>query len=245
MTPDPIAVAGLRSRDGHTALEDITLNLRQGEILGLAGPSEAGKTTLIKSILRLVTPSAGSVHLFGQPHEEPGSRARLAYLPEQFQPPSHLCGHDFVRLSLAFHRCRVRRSVVCALAEDLDLDPAALRKPIRSYAKGMAQKLGVLATLLTDRPLLILDQPMSGLDPRGRTLLKQQIAGARERGHAVLMSSHILADHEGLCDRIAVLRTGRIAYLGSPGSLKDSQGAPTLETALLTAIEDPRRSAGA
>jgi ABC-2 type transport system ATP-binding protein len=241
--PPAIAIAGLCSRyGGSDALQDITFDVRQGEILGLIGLQGAGKSTLLKSILMLVVPTAGSVHLFGQPHDQPGSRAQLAYLPEKFQPPSHLAGHDFVRLSLAFYGQRVRRAAVCGLAEELDLDPAALRRPIRSYAKGMAQKLGVLATLLTDRPLLILDEPMSGLDPKARALLKRQLGAARTRGRTILMSSPILADHDQLCDRVAILHQGRLGYVGSPAGLKESQGAPTLEAAFRAAIERPTAS---
>jgi ABC-2 type transport system ATP-binding protein len=244
--PDAIEIAGLCSRYGRTeVLEDIALSVRQGEILGLVGLNGAGKTTLLKSILMLVTPAAGSVHLFGHAHDQPGGRGRLAYLPEKFQPPSHLSGHDFVRLSLAFHRHRVRRAVVCGLAEELDLDPAALRRPIRSYAKGMTQKLGIVATLLTDRPLLVLDEPMSGLDPKARVLLKRQLAGARAHGRTILMSSHMLADHEDLCDRVAILHQGRLGYVGTAAGLKESQGASTLETAFLAAIERSRPAVGA
>ena len=237
--------ASAAATSGTDVLADITLSVRQGEILGLVGLDGAGKSTLLKSIMMLVVPTAGTVHLFGEPHDRPGSRAQLAYLPEKFQPPSHLPGHDFVRLSLAFYRRRVRRAVVCGLAEELDLDPAALRRPIRSYSKGMAQKLGIIATLLTDRPLLILDEPMSGLDPKARILLKRQLAAARGRGRTILMSSHILADHDELCDRVAVLHQGRLGYVGSPAGLKESQGAPTLEMAFLAAIERPLSAASA
>jgi ABC-type multidrug transport system ATPase subunit len=239
--PGAIEVAGLYARyEQIDVLEDITLEVHEGEILGLIGLNGAGKTTLLKAILMLIAPVAGSVLLFGQPHDQPSSRARLAYLPEKFQPPSHLCGHDFVRLSLAFYGERVSRAVTCALAEEIDLDPAALRRPIRSYSKGMAQKLGVLATLLTGRPLLILDEPMSGLDPKARVLLKRQLAAARARGRTIFMSSPILADHDGLCDRVAVMHRGRLGYVGSPAGLKESQGAATLETAFLASIEPTR-----
>lgn len=233
-----IEIAGLCARYGRDeVLKDIALQVHEGEILGLMGLNGAGKTTLLKAILMLVVPAAGTVLLFGQPHDQPSSRSRLAYLPERFQPPSHLCGHDFVRLSLAFHRERVSRAVSCALAEELGLDPAALRRPIRGYAKGMAQKLGVLVTLLTARPLLILDEPMSGLDPKARSLLKRQLAAARARGRTILMSSHVLADHDELCDRVAVIHQGQLGYVGSPAGLKESEGAPTLEMAFLAAIE--------
>ena len=116
----------------------------------------------------------------------------------------------------------------------------ALTRPIRGYSKGMVQKLGLLATLLTDRPLLILDEPMSGLDPKARIRLKQQLADYRSRGRTIFMSSHILADHDELCDRVAVLHQGRLGYVGSPAGLKERQGAATLETAFLAEIEGPQ-----
>jgi ABC-2 type transport system ATP-binding protein len=244
--PPAIAIEGLCARYGRTqVLHGITLTVQPGETLGLMGLNGAGKTTLLKSILMLVTPFAGTVRLFGEAHEAPSSRARLAYLPERFQPPGHLTGQDFVRLSLAFYQLKASRNATALLAEELDLDPLALTRPIRNYSKGMAQKLGLLATLLTDRPLLVLDEPMSGLDPKARIRLKRQLGAYRARGRTIFMSSHILADHDELCDRVAVLHQGRLGYVGSPAGLKESQGAPTLETAFLAAIERPRSAASA
>ena len=241
LAPAPaIRIEGLATRYGATqVLTEVTLSVRAGEALGLIGVSGAGKTTLLKSILLLVTPSAGKIRLFGDCHRDPGSRAQLAYLPERFQPPGHLSGHDFVRLTLAFHRRQVSRAAASLLAEELELEPLALTRPIRSYSKGMAQKLGLLATLLTDRPLLILDEPMSGLDPKARLCLKRQLAADRARGRTILMSSHILADHDELCDRVAVLHQGRLGYVGSPAGLKQRQGAATLQAAFLAEIEGP------
>jgi ABC-2 type transport system ATP-binding protein len=245
--PPAIDIQGLAARYGRTpVLHDITLTLRQGETLGLIGLNGAGKTTLLKAILMLMAPAAGSVRLFGEPHEAPGSRARLAYLPERFQPPGHLTGHDFVRLSLAFYQLPVDTAVTAARAAALDLEPAALSRPIRSYSKGMAQKLGLLATLLTERPLLILDEAMSGLDPKARIGLKRELAAGRTRGQTILMSSHDLADQDELCDRVAVLHQGRLGLVGAPADLKQRAQAPTLETAFLAAIEaEPTRAAGA
>ena len=94
------------------------------------------------------------MRLFGEAHQRPGARSRLAYLPERFQPPGHLSGHEFVRLTLAFHGCQRAAPASLRCAEELELDPSALARPIRSYAKGMAQKLGLLAMLATDLPLL-------------------------------------------------------------------------------------------
>jgi ABC-2 type transport system ATP-binding protein len=238
---DAVEVEGLGTRYGPTpVLADVTLAIRQGETVGLIGLNGAGKTTLLKSILMLVAPHAGTVRLFGEPHHLPSSRARLAFLPEEFQPPGHLFGYDFVGMTLAFYRTRSRRAATCAMAEGLDLDPQALDRRIRTYSKGMAQKLGLLATLLTDLPLLILDEPMSGLDPKARILLKQQLSGYRRRGRTIFLSSHILADHDELCDRVAVLHRGRLGYVGSPHDLKNRQRTATLESAFLAEIEGPQ-----
>ena len=106
-TAHPVEIEGLRTHCGEAAiLEDITLTLRAGEIFGLLGPRGAGKTSLLKAVLRLIEPVAGTVRLFGEAHDRPSARSRLAYLPERFQPPTHLSGRDFVRLTLAFHGCR-------------------------------------------------------------------------------------------------------------------------------------------
>ena len=219
---------------GALMLEDITLTVRRQEIFGLLGPSGAGKTSLLKSILLLESAHAGSIRLFGEPHDAASARSRLAYLPQSFQPPGHLTGRDFVRLTLAFYGGQAKRARIAAQAERLELDPSVLRRPVKAYAKGMVQKLGLLALFLTDVPLLLLDEPMSGLDPATRILCKQELATDRARGRTILVSAHIPADHEQLCDRIAILHQGRLGYVGTPAELLARTGAPTLASASLT-----------
>ena len=198
-----IEIDRLRTGRGEAVVcDDITLTVARDETFGLLGLNGAGKTSLLRSILMLPTPQAGAVRLFGEPHHLARARARLAYLPERFQPPGHLSGYDFVRLTLAFHGRRARRAQTAALAEQLELEPDALPRPIREYPKGAAQKLALLALLLTDRPLLVLDEPMSGLDPKARLLVKRHLAAYRARGRAILLSSPIAADHEQLCDAL-------------------------------------------
>lgn len=237
----PLEIERLWTGYGQTpVLQDITLTVHADEIFGVLGLNGAGKTSLFKAIMLLVEPEAGTVRLFGEPHRCLSARSRLAYLPERFQPPGHLSGHDYLRLTLAFHGCRLSRARIAMTAEELGLDPIALDRPINCYAKSMAQKLGVLATLLTDLPVLVLDEPLSGLAPEARRLLKQQLAACRARGRTVLLSSAIASDHEQLCDRIAILHRGRLAYVGAPAQLQARHGAPTLETAFRAAIEAPR-----
>ncbi len=234
---EALAVNGLTTRYGkQVVFEDVSLSVAPGEIVGLIGLNGVGKTTLIKSILTLVKPSAGTVRIFERDHQDPFSRASLAYLPEKFQPPSLLTGTEFIRFSLSYYGLRFDRATARAMAERLELD-TALDKRIGVYSKGMGQKLGLLATFMTDLPLLILDEPMEGLDPKARILLKQQIAAHRASGKAVFLSSHILADLDEICDRINILHDARLAYTGTPADLKEREGAPTLERAFLGAIE--------
>jgi ABC-2 type transport system ATP-binding protein len=160
-------------------------------------------------------------------------------LPQRFRRPGHLSGLDFVHLTLALHGGRAQRPRIAALAERLDLEPGALERPIRDYPKGMAQKLGLLAMFATDLPLLVLDEPLSGLDPKARILLKRQLAADRARGRTILFSAHIPADHDQLCDRIAILHRGRVGYVGAPTELAAQTGAPTLESAFRAAIRAP------
>jgi ABC-2 type transport system ATP-binding protein len=235
-----IEIDRLRAGCGAASvLEDITLTVRRQEIFGLLGLNGAGKTGVLKSILMLATPQAGAIRLFGEPHHLARARSRIAYLPERFQPPGHLSGHDFVRLTLAFYGRRAKRAQTAALAGQLELEPSALAWPIRDYAKGMAQKLGLLAVLLTDLPLLVLDEPMSGLDPKARHVVKRHLAAYRARGRTILLASPIPADHDQLCDRIAILHRGRLGYIGSPSELQARHRAPTLQSAFRAATLGP------
>ena len=227
----------------QVVLEDVSLAVAQGEIFGLIGLNGVGKTTLIKSILTLVKPASGTVRIFGQDHMKPVSRAKLAYLPEKFQPPPLLSGAEFIRFSLSYYGLRFERAAVAAMAADLGLEADALDKRVGVYSKGMSQKLGLLATFMTGLPLLMLDEPMSGLDPKARILLKDQIDAYRARGNTVFLSSHILADLDEMCDRIGVLHGGRLAYDGTPAELKRREGAPSLERAFLGVIEGGERQA--
>jgi ABC-2 type transport system ATP-binding protein len=242
VTDLPLEISKLSAGYGkRTVISDIGFTVQPGEVFGLVGLNGAGKTTLIKSILGLGQ-SQGSALIFGRPAGPPDSRRKLAYLPEKFLPSSLLKGWEFLSLTLAYYGLKLDRDAALALTKGLDLDPAALDHVGRTYSKGMGQKLGLIATLLTRLPLLILDEPMSGLDPRARILLKDRLREYRDSGNAVFFSSHILSDIEEICDRIAIIHNGALVYLGTPADMIARQNGASLERAFLALI-DPQFAA--
>jgi ABC-2 type transport system ATP-binding protein len=225
-----------KSYGGAQALDGVALEVRAGECFGLVGENGAGKTTLIKCILDLAGIDDGAIEIFGLAHHAPGARARLAFLPERFNPPFYLTGRQFLRYMLELHRTVYDEAAAARTLAGLDLAPDVLDKPARTYSKGMTQKLGLAACLLSRKELLILDEPTSGLDPRARALFKQALRGLRPDGHAVLLTSHALADIEELCDRMAILHRGRILFAGAPDELRRQFAAPNLEEAFLACL---------
>jgi len=235
----PLVVDGLSAGyKKKTVIHDIRFSVHPGEIFGLIGLNGAGKSTLIKAVLGLGE-AEGKSSLFGVPSGPAASRLDLAYLPEKFQPSPVLKGWEFLSLTLAYYGRKLDRSVAARLCEGLDLDPAALKRSGRTYSKGMGQKLGLLGTLLIGLPLLILDEPMSGLDPRARIRLKDRLLDYRAQGNTVFFSSHILSDIEEICDRIAIMHEGRILFVGKPVDLIAETGSGNLERAFLARIEAP------
>lgn len=232
-----IRFSGLRkSYPGAAVLHGLDLEVRPGCIFGLVGMNGAGKTTLLKCLLDFCDFDAGSAAIFGVTSRETRARARLAFLPERFVPPYYLTGRDFLDYMGQLYARPSQGGEAEAAVAALDLDPAALRKPVRTYSKGMTQKLGLAACLLSGRELLILDEPTSGLDPRARALLKHQLQAARAADRTVFFTSHALADVEELCDEMAVLHEGRLGFVGMPGALKREYGTATLEQAYLACI---------
>jgi ABC-2 type transport system ATP-binding protein len=220
-------------------LRGVTLDVPAGCAFGLAGVNGAGKTTLLKCMLDLAAADAGRIEIFGVPHRLPASRARIGYLPERFVPPWYLTGSDFLRFMRELDGAAYGQDEVLAMLAALDLDPSALARPARSYSKGMTQKLGLAACFLARRDLYVLDEPMSGLDPRARACLKDILAGERARGATLFFTSHALSDIESVCDRIAVLHRGVPYFAGAPRALCDHYSESTLERAFLRCIEAP------
>lgn len=222
---------------GKTVIvKGISLEIRAGETFGLIGLNGAGKTSLIKAILGLHDPLSGTIKIFGHAPGHPQAREKLSYLPERFEPAWFLTGLEFLRFSLKLYKKKIPDADFVKAAETLNLDTSALRRKVQSYSKGMRQKLGLLGAILTDCPFLILDEPMSGLDPVARALVKDRLTSEKKKGHTIFLSSHILADMDEICDRVAVLHQGQICYTGTPENLKKETGKDHLEKAFLHLI---------
>jgi ABC-2 type transport system ATP-binding protein len=218
---------------GRQVLQDIGLRLEAGEALALVGLNGAGKTTLLKALLDFIAIDSGSIQLFGVSHRQPESRAALAFLPEQFSPPPYLSGWDFLSSMAKLHGRRASRAELESLCARLDFDPTLLPRPASEYSKGTAQKLGLAGCLAGDKPLLILDEPASGLDPKAQAYLKQELKQQLAQGHTLFFSTHSLADAASLASRLAVLHEGKLGFTGTPREFCERYGADTLEQAYL------------
>jgi ABC-2 type transport system ATP-binding protein len=185
--------------------------------------------------------SHGAVELFGKKSLDPESKAKIAYLPEKFEPPFFLSGLEFIRFSLDLYKRPFNEQDVMEAADRVSLSREALGRRVNTYSKGMRQKTGLMGTWLTGCPLLILDEPMSGLDPRARALVKDEIMACRARGMTVFLSSHILADMDEICDRVGVIHDAALKFLGTPAALKEKTQKNNLERAFLKIIEGSKR----
>src|SRR5881398_1845140 len=214
-----IDVAGLVKNFGRTrALDGLDLTVARGEVHGFLGPNGAGKTTTLRILLGLLRADGGTARLLGGDpwREATALHRRIAYVPGDVTLWPNLSGGEVIDL-LGRLRGGLDQQRRADLLERFDLDP---RKKARAYSKGNRQKVALIAALASDVELLILDEPTSGLDPLMESVFQDCINEERERGRTVLLSSHILAEVEALCDRVSIIRLGRTVETGTLDDLR-------------------------
>ncbi|MDI3317382.1 MAG: ABC transporter ATP-binding protein [Bacillota bacterium] len=216
-SPPAVEARGLTRRFGsQVAVDRLDLRVPRGVVFGFLGPNGAGKSTVVRMLLGLLAPDEGEARLFGRPVDRPEAREGVGFLPEKFGYPGWMSGRELLehhgRL-LGLPPARVRSEAAQALHR-VGLEEAAHRR-IRTFSKGMQQRLGIAASLLGEPRLLVWDEPTSALDPLGRLLVRDLILEERRRGATVFLNSHLLGEVERVSDHVAVIHRGRILRQGA------------------------------
>jgi len=229
--------SGLHKRYGRrTAVEDVSLEVGRGQVVGLLGPNGAGKTTVIKMLLGLVHPDAGEAMILGRSTADPASRARVGYLPELFRYQPWLTATEALGLHVRLAGVAVpeREQRDCLALVGL-VERAGDR--LGGFSKGMQQRLGLAIALVARPELVILDEPTSALDPIGRADVRDIVLALRSRGVAVLLNSHLIGEVERVCDRVVILDRGRVAASGTLAELLGQREVRLRLTGLSPAAE--------
>lgn len=199
------------SRKTIDAVTDFSLNIEQGQILGIVGPNGAGKSTLLKMLMGFIKPTSGTINVLGMSPSNPGIKQDIGYLPENPYYYDHLSAEELMRFSAGVSGMNrgAADASIDRLLKAMSLEHARSRR-LRSYSKGMTQRAGICFALVHDPKLVILDEPMSGLDPIGRRDVVDLVLDLKAQGKTILFCSHILNDVERLCDRMAIMNRGRL-----------------------------------
>jgi ABC-2 type transport system ATP-binding protein len=209
---------------GKVAVEGLTLRVERGEVFGFLGPNGAGKTTAVKMMLDLVHPTLGDVRILGRPAREPEARRGVGFLPEDFRFHGWMRADEFLDVHGELQGMgRVERAArVPILLERVQLADAASQH-LRTFSKGMLQRIGLAMALMHHPALVFLDEPTSGLDPFGRLLVREIVDELRAAGTTVFLNSHLLGEVEATCDRVAFIRRGRVVQAGALADLAAGQ----------------------
>jgi ABC-2 type transport system ATP-binding protein len=202
------------------SLENLNMQVESGEVFGFLGPNGAGKSTTIKLLMRLIFPTSGTARILGKPIEDVSMHRDIGYLPEQPYFYDYLTAAELLDYFARFHGLTAndRRERVQKMLRKVGLETAK-KIQLRKYSKGMLQRVGMAQAILHEPQVVVLDEPMSGLDPLGRREVRDIILELKREGKTVLFSTHILSDAEMLCDRVGVIVGGRLRGVGTPGEM--------------------------
>ena len=202
------------------SLEDLSMQVQSGEVFGFLGPNGAGKTTTIKLLMRLIFPTSGTARILGKSIQDVAMHQDIGYLPEQPYFYDYLTATELLEYFARFHKLKEsdRHARVQKMLKKVGLETAK-KIQLRKYSKGMLQRVGLAQAILHDPQVVVLDEPMSGLDPLGRREVRDIILELKKEGRTVLFSTHILSDAEMLCDRVGVIVGGKLRGVGTPGEM--------------------------
>ncbi|MCX7409840.1 MAG: ABC transporter ATP-binding protein [Planctomycetota bacterium] len=219
------------------ALNALSLDIKKGEVFGLLGPNGSGKTTTLKLLLGLLFPTEGDITILGKPAADVSKNERIGYLPEESYLYRFLNAHETLDFYGRLFKmpASVRKERAEKLLDMVKLAPQARRRQLKEYSKGMTRRIGVAQALINDPDLVMLDEPTSGLDPLGNRDMKDLILDLKKQGKTVLMCSHLLADVQDVCDRIAILYGGELKVMGRVDELLKAQD----ETQILSSKLSP------
>jgi ABC-2 type transport system ATP-binding protein len=219
------------------ALSSLDLEVSAGEIFGFLGPNGAGKTTTINVLLGFVTPKSGLAYLFGIDVRQPIARQRIGYLPEMTYYYKFLTAEELLRFyAKIFGLARAEADKrIDRLLKLVDLEQAR-RRPLKTYSKGMQQRVGLAQALINDPDLLVLDEPTSGLDPLGRMKVREIIQRVKNEGKTVFFSSHELGEVETVCDRVVIINDGELKAEGRVADLVQKYQTSSLEQVFLKVV---------
>lgn len=207
------------------ALDGLDLSVGEGEVFGLLGPNGSGKTTFVKCCLNIIYPSSGHLEVLGRKPGHPATSLQLGYLPENPNFYDHLSGIAFLHYHAELARVplRDRRKRVTEVFEQVHLEPSAGHRRLRTYSKGMLQRIGLAQAMIGYPTLLFLDEPQAGLDPIGRKQIKDTMRKAVNNGSTILFSSHVLADVEDVANRVAIIDQGRVRKIAGIDELTEQE----------------------
>lgn len=224
-----------------SAVHDLSLSIPSGSVFGFLGPNGAGKTTTMKMLVGLADPTSGEILVAGKSPKDIQTREKIGFMPESPAFYSYLSGREFLELVAAIFGMKDSSLRINEVIKEVDLVGRANRQ-IRTYSKGMLQRLGLAQAILNDPSILFLDEPLDGLDPLGRAEIKHIIGVMKKRGKTVFLNSHILADVSEICDMVGIIDSGTLVAIGAPESL--ASGYKNLEDAFVHIIRNNRNKTG-